>query len=42
MVDRDAQWSIVPEAHQFAVVVSEFAELEHRWKAAAATLENQR
>jgi uncharacterized membrane protein YpjA len=32
----------MPEAHQFAVVVSELAELEHRWKTAVAALESKR
>jgi hypothetical protein len=32
----------MPEAHQFAVVVSELAELEHRWKTALAELEAKR
>ena len=31
----------MPEAHQFAVVVSELAELEHRWKTALAELEGK-
>jgi hypothetical protein len=30
------------EAHQFAVIVSELAELEHRWKAAKTALESKR
>ena len=32
----------MPETHQFAVVVSELAELEHRWKTAVAALESKR
>jgi hypothetical protein len=32
----------MPEAHQFAVVVSELAELELRWKTALAELEAKR
>lgn len=32
----------MPEAHQFAVVVSELAELEHRFKTAAAALDSER
>ncbi len=31
----------MPEVHQFAVVVSELAELEHRWKTALAELEGK-
>jgi hypothetical protein len=32
----------MPEGHQFAVVVSELAELEHRWKTAVAALDSKR
>lgn len=32
----------LPEAHQFAVVVSELAELERRWKTAAEALASKR
>jgi hypothetical protein len=31
----------MPEAHQFAVIASELAELEHRWKTAVASLESK-
>jgi hypothetical protein len=32
----------MPEAHQFAVVVSELAELENRWKSAMTELASKR
>lgn len=32
----------MPESHQFAVIVSELAELENRWKSAVAALESKR
>jgi hypothetical protein len=31
----------MPEAHQFAVVVSELAELENRWKSAVPTMDSK-
>ena len=32
----------MPEAHQFSVIVSELAELQHRWHSAASALHPKR